>query len=707
MAILQRSAAALLVMVQLVSGGAKPTPAWKAELPRKLDAIRFSADSRHVLIGSGSATWLYDAATGAKIWEKEFEEKDNKGIRLVPQGDKFLISTRKNTIECLSIATGTKLWETEVEGVDQDDYSKVDSVAADIARIQYRDWRVQVDLSTGKVLWSGRINTKLKENNGYVVVDLPKIQKSILLMDNDQFAICDNTGAAKPVALEYPPPYKLVAKGEEWIYESPDDRMVVVAFDGGMAVVDALNGREVFRHPMEIDVDHRVLFPTRSGCAVFGHDRMVHYEFASGKSVELPVEFVRLRTLEQYTIGGKDLLLLSLEDQLVCVDLVNGKELWRSKEGDPAFAGFVHCYRSSDGKLLVDGSRIVVTYVQSQRSGENSGTHLYAMGIDALTGSVGFRTRVALAEKSLSSGGGLFSIIGKIYTAALTFGLSVASDMLSPDLGYGNIGFDYSLMLDRGVLYTIVITTAEMLNPDTRAEHGEGICAVDIRSGKKIYGEHFPIAEAIKPEWMPLKVDFEDNSILYIPGHKKIVAFNLQAGKRVWTIEGPLDGQPADLALLNGTLYAKLGNSHYSSSYTAARKGFWDFAGGKAQNKNLEVNKNWSADPFGFAAIDPASGKLLWRIETDNDPALAAAYFAAGENGELMKQFRFKDYYDPARNQLYYSDLKNVYALTLGPGGGKLAWTCSLSKNDVGRINFEKAFAGTKLAKEKNCVTGL
>jgi outer membrane protein assembly factor BamB len=382
-----------------------------------------------------------------------------------------------------------------------------------------------------------------------------------------------------------------------------------------------------------------------------------------------------------------------MENQLVCLDLANGKEQWRSKEGDPSFAGFVHRYRSTDGKLMVEGNRIVTTYVESQSSGDNKGTHLYVMGIDGLTGAVAFKVHAALAERALSSGGGLFSVLGKITAAAMTFGISAAADLLSPDIGFSNIGFDYGLVQEDGIVRVYVVTPAEMLNPDTRAEHGEGVCAVDIRSGKKLYGEYFAIAEGIKPEYLPLGLVSDGNNQVYFAGKKRVVGFNLSTGKRLWTLEEGLDGQPFDLGLVDGSLYVKLGKTLYSNSYREPRGGFWNTLSGTSQSEKFEINKEWSVDPFGIAAIDPANGKLLWCFEMDNDPSLAVGSLEDAGGGVIEKHLDFAEYYDQVNRVFYVSDLKNVFSLKAGPGGGKPVWTYSLSRNDLGTINVEKAYA--------------
>jgi outer membrane protein assembly factor BamB len=128
------------------------------ELPHKLDAIRFMADNRKLLVDYGSTVWLHDAATGTRVWERVLEDREEKGVKLFPEGDRFRISPTNHTLGCYSAAKGEKLWEIPVEKVSQNEYSRADSVSENITRVSYQDWRVQVDLASGKVLWSGRIS---------------------------------------------------------------------------------------------------------------------------------------------------------------------------------------------------------------------------------------------------------------------------------------------------------------------------------------------------------------------------------------------------------------------------------------------------------------------------------------------------------------------------------------------------------------------
>ena len=169
--------------------------AWKTNFGKPIKAVRFLDDSTHILLASSESIGLFDAVSGKKIWEMELKGMAKKGIKYVLHGGKFLISTPK-TVQCYDAMTGTRLWETEVPGVDQDDYKSADKGSPNVIMIRYEDQRVLFDMSTGKILLNVTINADLKGEGGYVLYDLAKQGKEIVMLKGDKLGLFDiNTGA--------------------------------------------------------------------------------------------------------------------------------------------------------------------------------------------------------------------------------------------------------------------------------------------------------------------------------------------------------------------------------------------------------------------------------------------------------------------------------------------------------------------------------
>jgi len=696
-----------LIFYVRVNAGDINGPAWKANLGEEIKAIRYLDDNKNVLFASNEYVWLYDIASGKKIWNAELKDFNKKGIRYVVQGSKFFVSTSK-TVQCYDALTGTRLWETPVPDVDQDDYRDREKIANDALMVRYQDQRVLFNTTDGKILLNVTINTKAKEKGAPILFDFPKQGKDLVLLKGDKIGLFDiATGAQLFSGEKYEPNYDLVKKDLGWYYQMPDDKAILFVLDEDVVVFDAVNNKEIVRRKLDIDASHQVLMPTTQGCAVFTKDKIVHFNMENGSVVEVNVPYNDIRTMQSYVVDGKDILLVSLKDKMMAVDIVNGTIAWQTKDGDPDLEGFAHRYISQDGE------HALLTYNRPRKSGDESGTLLYLMKMNLLTGAVEYKTPVALGKEVVShDGGGLLGSIGKAYLAMATLGLSTIGG--GADFGYSNIGFDYDVTEENGKLIVAIVTSAEMLNPDTRKEGGEGFCAVDEKTGSVVYKSYFPILDGSDKFTC---ASYVDKDIVYLTGKERLIAFDVEAGKKLWSIEKELDdAQVFDMATIDGILYAKCGRKTYSAVFLIGDQSFSAHLNNQATEDKLDVNEDSKIKPYCFIAIDPLSGKILWRTEAENDPALAEGDFGlsnshasfsfhemklamagyGGDRSKVVKPFDFKTYYNPDSKELYFSDLEKVYALKLGSNGGKIDWEFSLKKNDVGSIEFEKAFAYNK-----------
>lgn len=694
-----------IVAFATVHAGDSEGSAWKTNFGKPIKAIRFLDDSTHILLASSESIGLFDAVSGKKVWDMELKGIAKKGIKYVLHGSKFLISTPK-TVQCYDAMTGTKLWETEVPGVDQDDYKSADKGSSNVIMIRYEDQRVLFDMNTGKILLNVTINADLKGKGGYVLFDLPKQGKEIVMLKGDKLGLFDvNTGAQLFAGEKYEANSDLVKKHFSWTYQSPDDNAVLFVLDDEVAVIDAVHNKELTRRKLKIDASHEVLVPTTQGCAVFTKDQLVHFNFQNGSTTEINVPFADIRSMQSYVVNGKDILLISLKNKVIAIDPVEAKVVWQSKDSDPNFEGFAHRF------LLQDGDRAIITYNRPRDSGNEEGTYLYLVGLNLLTGNVDYRTPIALGKKVVSHEGGLLGSIGRVYLAAATLGLSEAVRG-GPDFGFSDIGFDYDITQMDDKLVVGIVTASEMLNPDTRSGSGEGFCAVDMKTGAVVYKNYFPILDGAEKKSSSAIVD---GNIVYCTGKDRLLAFDYSTGKKLWTLEKELDGaQVADLAVIDALLYAKFGKKEYSVVFLRGDHSYEAYMNNQVKDDKIDFKKETNDTPYGFMAIDPSTGKILWRVETNEDPSLAQGNFGLrsqaasfsfhsialgfggysdGGRSLVAKPFDFQKSYNAAAKELYFSDLEKIYALKLGRDGGKYSWESSLKKSDVGSIDFEKAFA--------------
>ena len=699
---------ALLLLTATVAGivvaGDTKGAAWTTSFGKTINAIRFLDDSTHILLASGESIGLFDAVSGKKVWTMEVKGLAKKGIKYVLHGNKFLVSTSK-TVQCYDAMTGAKLWETEVPGVDQEDYKSADKGSASVIMIRYEDQRVLFDMNTGKILLNVTINADLKSKGGYVLFDLQKQGKEIVMLKGDKLGLFDiNTGAQLFTGEKYEANSDLVKKKFAWSHKSDDESAILFVLDEEVAVVDAVHNKELVRRKVALDASHEVLVPTTQGCAVFTKDSLIHFNFQNGSTAGIPLSYADIRSMQAYLVDGKDILLISLKNKMVALDPVGGKTVWQSKDGDPNFEGFAHRF------IEQDGSRAIITYNRPRDSGSEQGTYLYLMGLNLLTGNVDYRTPVALGKKVVSHETSFLGSLGRVYLAAATMGLSEA--MRGADFGYSDIGFDYDVTQMDNKLVIGIVTSSEMLNPETRSGSGEGFCAVDMKTGAYVYKNYFPVLDGDEKKTSSAIVQ---GNIVYFTGKDRLIAFDFSAGKKLWTLEKELDGvQIADLAVIDGLLYAKFGKKEYSVVFLRGDHSYEAYRTNTVRDDKIDFKKETNDTPYGFMAVDPAAGKVLWKVETDEDPSLAQGSFglsaarnsftfhsiALGFSGYadrdralVAKPFDFEKSYNAAQKVLYFSDLEKIYALKLGRDGGKFAWESSLKKNDVGTIDFEKAFA--------------
>jgi outer membrane protein assembly factor BamB len=657
----------IILVFLLISTVSSQVPKWAVELDEPIKEYNFINGGKYLFFTNGPYLWCYDAASGNKIWETEVSDFEESGMHSLV-GDIYLVGTEDNLI-CYDAVSGKLKWQQSYNNIDQSDYTSFEFVK-NTAVIRYGDFEVAIDLDSGKELWRMEIDYwgDLVEKGSFNYMVLEEQNKMMVLEDSEILSLFYiKTGEKLYTAEGFDINTDLIASNNSWLYTTPDQSHLLFILENGAVLIDAVNNKQIAKKEFDIDGDMNVLLPTANGCAVMGEDKFVHFNFKNGKVDELDFPIDDIRTMHAIDVNGKSLLMLSLDSRMAVVDLENAKILWQTKEDDPEFDGYAHRY------LKQIGEDVVLTYNRIKTFGDDRGTHLYVEKINALTGKVSYKTEV-LQSQIVMAGfvRTLTNIVGGVVTGigdAMAHGTAEqqqAIDAFNNISGYQNIGFEYETMEHGDNLIVVCRTIAEMWNPSTDDEPGEGVVSLDINTGKINYADYFEVATDMDQNQLDLlAVPAIYGDDLFIPGENRLIGFDLKSGKRLWTLNQD-DELVTELAVIDEVLYAKFGKEYYDI---------------RLDQNEIKVDKTVNEDPFGFHAIDPASGNVFWTVTTESDPGL------------VTPQFSITNYYNADDNRLYFSDEKNVYALKMGKNGGKFDWTINLDDAGLGEMEYENSYA--------------
>jgi hypothetical protein len=631
-------------------------PKWKLDVGEQIKDYSFLKDGKFLFLSNYEYSWLFDAATGSKVYELRVKNWEKKGVHTLV-GEKFLIGT-DDDLQCYDALTGKLIWKQEYAKISQDDYRDLDWLG-NITVIRYEDVHIGINLSDGKEIWRTKIkyNGDVSKKGGWNYKKLEKQSLLLVLLDDDKLGLYQfSDGKEVFNTKDFEISSKLLEKDRKWSYISPDERYLVFMLDEQVAVVDAVDKKEVKRIPIKYDTDFETVMPTDLGCAILGKDKVVFFNDSTASLVEVKAEVGDFRTYEVVKIEGKDIFIAGLSDAMFAIDLAEGKILWESKKEDPSFDGYAHRY------LKVDGNNVLITYAAGS-GGDGSNLHLLC--IDALTGKVNYRTPA------------LFN--SKIYIPAWTRALNkfVLGTLAGqkPTFGYENMGFEYTTNEVEGNFVFALVATNKLQNPETKDEPGDGVVIVDPKTGQILFKDYVRASDytykqpQTPKEMKPLLVGTK----MFLLGDESLAGYDLAAKKRLWFSEKTLKGVPLDAMVIDDVLYIKFGGKKFEVKLTPP-SGIFGYLG-------MEVKDQWDEDPYGFAAYDANTGKQLWRIETKVDP------------GFLTPNFSLKNNYDSTSKRLYFADEGNIYALQMRADGGKYDYTVNLDKAGIGEMPFKKTYA--------------
>jgi hypothetical protein len=632
-------------------------PKWKLDVGEQIKDYNFLQEGKFLFLTNYEYSWLFDAATGAKIYELRVKSWEKKGVHQLI-GEKYIIGTGDG-LQCYDALTGKQLWQQEYAKVDQDEFTNL-SFRNNNVILRYGKIHIGIDLATGKELFRMEIkyNSTLVEKGTWNWTSLEKQNKLMVLLDDDKLGFFSyDDGKQLFDGKDYEISMKVAEKGFDWCYVSPDEHYVVLMLDSHVAVVDAAQNKEVERKEIKPQNDLPSLINTEHGCAVLGKDKVMFFSEKTGTLTEVKAESGDFRTFDILKIGDKDIFFAGLSDAMFAIDLIEGKVLWQTAEKDKNFEGYAHRY------LKVDGTNVILAYTRGSGYSDD-GTNVHIMCIDALSGKVIYRTPA------------IFNC--QLYIPNWTRSLSkfVMSTLAGQKnmFGYENIGFNYTMAEFEGNLVFGLISANLLRNPDTKEEPGDGVVIVDPKTGQILFKDYVRVSDYSStppkaPEMKPLIVENK----MFLLGDENIAAYDLSAKKRLWYSEKLLKGIPREAVLVDNVLYIKFGERKFNIGLEPP-KGLFGTLG-------MTVNDKYDVDPYGFAAYDVASGKQLWRIETKVDPSFLTPNFSLTNN------------YDAAAKRLYFADEENIYALQMRADGGKYDYTINLDKNGLGEMPFKKTYA--------------
>jgi outer membrane protein assembly factor BamB len=657
------------LFIAVTSVLAQDIPKWALDLDEPIQFYEFINNGKYLFITSGEYVWCYSAENGEEIWKMEVPGFEEEGVSQL-LGEMYLTNSN-DKLQAYDALTGKLIWENEYDGISQADFIDLIFVM-NHAMFDYGDDKLGIDLNTGKELYRNEIDFWGElVNLGTFNYDVFETQKKLLIMEESEKAALYDivTGKQLFIGEDYDVNRDLIKNNLKWAYKDKDETHYVFVLEDAAVLFDMVNNKEAARVQLDIDGDKNVILPTAVGAAVMGEEEMVHFNFRTNEFTQVKFPFDDVRTLSSFKVGGKDILILSLEDRLAAIDLVAGKVLWQTEDKE-TFEGYVHKYIKVD-----EDNNLIASYNRARMMSTDYGTYIYLMSINALSGKLNYKTPVLLSQTGLTSfTRGLtktvtaaFAVLASVGSAGMSSNAAMkAYDHINDLLGYNNIGFNYNVFEYKGDLIFESREKVNMWNPSTRDDPGEGYVRVNTQTGKIVYSSYFEISSGLNEiafnKLAPIALS---DNIKIIPGDEKLIAFDLDKGTVFWTIEGEA-GFVTDLMFADGVLYTKFGRQDYSVYLV---------------EDNVEVKELWSEDPYGFMAIDAASGKILWKVNTETDPSLTTPAFS------------LTNYYNESLKRLYFADEQNVYALKLGKDGGKYDWQYNFDKEGLGEMEYDETFA--------------
>lgn len=622
---------------------------WKAELDDDVKKIQPIFNGKYIFLWADEYAWLYENATGKKIWSVEIDEYDENAVHQVVNDSLYFVAN-EDTLYCYHMTGSKVLWKRQYRGVEQDRFSglhKTDTLLI----LSYKNLDLGINLSTGEEHWRVQVEyqTSLPEKGTVNSILLPLVNKYFVFTKNNECELISMESGKKLLSLPFSEPQSdLVNLKRAWYYVTPDQKFASFLIGRNFIVVNIELNKMIGQIPVKINDQYNVLMPTSIGCTAVADDKIVHIRYDNGKVTQIPGDIDDRKSIVVTITDSAAVMILGLPDKIAGWNLDSGKIMWQTALKFQPGNGFVQQL------VATDTNNVVMTYVDPSED-----LKLYLMSIDVMTGKINYRTQVAHSEESLAKRNLPLAPIGSV------------DDQSGLSFGYDHIGFDYSVSVADGFAKFVIRTTGEMLDPITKKRGGEGFVLIDIELGQIISKNYLRLADGMSFDGglsaiAPVKTY---GSVLILPGNKQLTALDANYGTLKWMlIEQDLNGSFVfETAMVDTVLYVRTGGIQKNIEYDAKKD--------KIKEKTV-----WEEDDFTILAVDTASGKVLWKKVFDVDPGRNFHGYTIA--GNVYKNLL-----------LYYSDEDFLYALSLEPERkGMLRWKFEFSDSGVGSLDFSDLY---------------
>lgn len=620
---------------------------WKAELEDNVKRIQPVQNGRYLFLSADEHAWLYENATGKKVWSVDVNDYTEKGVHRILNDSIYLVAN-DDSLFCFSMIEDTLLWKRSYTGIEQDRFSGIDQIDT-LLIVSYGKFDLGISLLSGKELWRTPIvhQSSLKEKGSVSSILLPKQEKILVFTDDDECILVSSSTGKKLLSLPKSEPNgDLVEQHRAWYYLPADQRTITLILEKNVTVIDLDSNRILTQQPLAVSEKYNVFVPTVSGCVVIGEEKLIHINSENKAVAQMMSDVDDLRALAFVATDSGTIMIVSRENMLTGIDLTNGKQLWQSAPKSPSAMGFIH------RAVAADSNNIVVTYLDP-----SDDVKLYLLSLNALNGTVNFRTLVAHSDESLPE-----RILPLPVVAPIT-------EKTAASFGFENAGFSYEAASTDGIVSVLIHSAGEMIEPNTKNEGGEGLVMVDIESGKVTAKNYMKIADGLSfkgglSNLAPVK---KLGNIILLPGEKKLVALDATTGAVKWMhIEQDLsESFVHEMFMVDTILYLRTGG--YRPEFTFDEK----------KNK-LSEKKLWEDEGYSIIAVDTADGKIHWMKRFEEDP------------GRIFLDYSIEKYMTDS-SAIFAADEKFMYSFSSAKKGA-LNWKFEFSDSGIGSMDYASLY---------------
>ncbi|MBI2429445.1 MAG: PQQ-binding-like beta-propeller repeat protein [Ignavibacteriales bacterium] len=636
----------LCIFTILTISQTKNSSIWKHELQEEVKHIRPLMSGQYIFLQSDEYAWLYETRTGKKVWGVKIEEYIEKGMHQIVYDSLYIVSD-EDSLKCFAMFQNRLLWKQRYPAIEQDEFRSIKHFDT-LLILTFGSNDLCVTLSGGTEVWRKQVQYEkdLIEQGSQNAIMLERRNKYFAFLEDGSAALFDAGTGKRLLSLpQCVPNGDLIKQQRAWYYLPHHQKFIALVSEKDVALVDLKEDSLLARRPLSVDEQYNVIAPTTAGCGFFGEEKFLHINVETGKVSESVIDIGEIRNYVTTTTDSGEVMIISLENKLIGLNLDNGKMLWQTAPKYPHVNGFVHRFVASDT------NNVIVTYIDP-----TDDLKLYVMSLNALTGKVLYRTLVAHSDESLPK------------RELPLKPISAAADNDHLSFGFEQAGFTYSITSNDSEVRVLIHTISDMIEPNTDTEGGEGMVIVDMESGGVIFKNYMQIAQGLsfKGGFEALAKPLALGSMVILPGNKNLVALDTETGTLRWMlIEQDLNGSYVlDAAMIDTILYARTGGSRTEYSYDAKKE-------------KLQTKKIWEEDDYSLLAVDTSNGKVLWKKEFEFDPSpLFPAYSVSG--------------YTVGDTLLLFGSEKFLYTLSLKKNA--LRWSFEFSDSGIGSYSYDELF---------------